>query len=71
MRKLDKKAKAAIYKRLDRSDLLNIFGLVNLATVTDLPETEGYTDKEVRQAVIELFDRDVVGGVQFKGEAKR
>jgi hypothetical protein len=71
MKTVDKKTKEAIYNRLNRSPTLNIFGLVTLGTIEGEEGAEQYNREELRQAVIELFDDSITGGVQFNGEPRR
>ena len=69
--RVNKAIKKEIFNRLNNSALLNIFGLVNLAIVRTVDGTDKYSDEELRQAVIDLFDDSVIGGVQFKDEPRR
>jgi hypothetical protein len=68
--KVSKNFKVAIYERLNNSDLMNIFGLVNISCIESMAGAEKYTREELRQAVIDLFDDSVIGGVQFKDEPR-
>ena len=69
---MNPKVKEAIRLDLDMNPMLNIFGLVNLSRVHDcVPGANEYTIEEVRQAICDLFDDSVTGGVQFKGEPRR
>jgi len=56
----------AIYDDLNKSDMLNIFGLVNISALrARVHGLEPYTDEQVQGFVKELFDDEVINGVQF------
>mgnify|MGYP003564512455 CR=1 FL=1 len=74
MRILNDEAIKIIKDELDGSDMLNIFGLVNLHKVfhaVELYSSEPYTEEEVRHCIARLYDDEVTGGVQFKDENRR
>lgn len=72
VRKVKKKNLNIIRSYLNNNSALNIFGLVNISIIRNMLTTEcNHTNIEIMEAVISLFDNQVVGGVQFIGNTTR